>query len=132
MHSVASPYARADRAAWIMSNATLAEVRKLADSTGRPLLDFEVPRGTGAAGMLLGRPVFIDAAMPDPEEGEKTILFGDFSRYFVRFAGGMRFERSDEYGFANDLITFRALWRVGAALTDTTGAIKAFVAGPAA
>lgn len=132
MHSVASPYARADRAAWIMSSAMLAEVRKIKDDNERPLLDFEVPRGTGAAGTLLGRPVYLDSAMPDPEEGKQTILFGDFSRYFVRFAGGMRWERSDDFAFNTDLITFRALWRVGGALTDTTGAIKAFVSGPAA
>jgi len=132
MHSVASPYMRADRAAWVMSGAALAEVRKLVDANDRPLFEFDVPRGTGAAGQLLGRPVFIDAAMPDPEEGEKTILFGDFSRYFVRFAGGMRWERSDDFAFNTDLVSFRALVRVGGALADTTGAIKAFVSGPAA
>lgn len=131
-HSVASPYARADRAAWIMSHSMLAEVRKLTDANDRPLFEFEVPRGTGAAGMLLGRPVFTDAAMPDPGEGETTILFGDLSRYVVRFAGQMRWERSDDYAFNTDLISFRALWRVGGALADTTGAIKAFVSGPAA
>ena len=33
--------------------------------------------------------------------------FGDFSRYYVvRDVVGVRFERSDDYAFANDLVTF--------------------------
>jgi hypothetical protein len=51
-------------------------------------------------------------------------VFGDFSRYFVRLVGGIRFERSDEYAFNADLITYRALLRGDGALMDTTGAVK--------
>ena len=38
---------------------------------------------------------------------------------------GIRFERSDDYAFNTDLVTFRALLRADAALVDTT-AIKWF------
>jgi HK97 family phage major capsid protein len=62
--------------------------------------------------------------MPATALGARSVLFGDFSRYFVRLAGGIRFERSDEYAFNADLITYRALMRGDGALMDTTGALK--------
>jgi HK97 family phage major capsid protein len=49
------------------------------------------------------------------------------SQYFVRMAGGVRFERSDDFAFNTDLVTFRALLRADAALVDLTGAVKVFV-----
>lgn len=58
------------------------------------------------------RPVVIDPNGPTGI-GEKVVLFGDMSRYFIRDAGGVRFERSDDYAFANDLVRFRALLRTG-------------------
>jgi HK97 family phage major capsid protein len=61
----------------------------------------------------------------------KSVLFGDMSQYFVRLAGGVRFERSDEFAFDSDLVTFRALMRADGALVDLTGAVKYF-AGNAA
>jgi len=130
-HSVAEPYARSQAAGWMMSNATLAAVRKLKDNHGRYLFDVDIPPGTGAAGTLLGRPVFVDPNMPAVAAGAKSILFGDWSRYFVRTVRELRFERSDDFAFDRDLVTFRALWRVDGALVDTTGAVKAFVGGGA-
>ncbi len=41
----------------------------------------------------------------------------------------MRFERSDDFAFSTDLVTFRALLRADGALVDTTGAIKWFANG---
>jgi len=38
----------------------------------------------------------------------------------------VRFERSDEFRFQNDLVAFRCILRLDAALIDT-GAIKSFV-----
>ena len=59
----------------------------------------------------------------------KSIVFGDMSRYFVRIAGGVRFERSDEFAFQNDLVTFRAILRGDGILGDQSGAVKHFVGG---
>jgi HK97 family phage major capsid protein len=57
-----------------------------------------------------------------------SVLFGDFSQYFVRLVGGIRFERSDDFQFGNDLVTFRALIRGDGNLADAN-AIKSFVGG---
>lgn len=124
MASVASPYARSASAAWLMRNSTLAAVRKLRDSQGRYIFTSDIPYGSGAAGTLLGRPVFVDESMPAMGANAKSVLFGDISRYWVRSVGTLRFQRSDDYAFANDLATFRCLARLDGALVDTTGAVK--------
>jgi HK97 family phage major capsid protein len=51
--------------------------------------------------------------------------YGDWSRYFVGIAEGLRFERSDEFRFQNDLVAFRAVIRIDGALVDIN-AIKTF------
>jgi HK97 family phage major capsid protein len=56
----------------------------------------------------------------------KSVVFGDISKYFVRMAGGVRFERSDDYAFNSDLTTFRAIVRADGLLVDQTGAVKVF------
>jgi hypothetical protein len=53
------------------------------------------------------------------------------SQYFVRLAGGVRFERSDDYAFNTDLVTFRALIRGDGILVDQTGAVKHFIGNAA-
>jgi HK97 family phage major capsid protein len=59
----------------------------------------------------------------------KSVIFGDISAYYVRIAGGVRFERSDDFAFQNDLVTFRAIVRGDGILADQTGAVKLFVGG---
>jgi HK97 family phage major capsid protein len=124
--SLAEPYARSSSAAWLMRNATLSAVRKLRDSTGQYVFSTDIIPGSGSAGTILGRPVYTDPNMPAMGAGNKSILFGDLSRYFVRQVNGLRFERSDDFAFANDLVTFRALARMDGALIDTSGALKYF------
>jgi HK97 family phage major capsid protein len=61
--------------------------------------------------------------MPATAVNAKSVVFGDFSRYFVRLVGGVG-SSGDEYAFNADLITYRALLRGDGALMDTTGAVK--------
>lgn len=129
-HSLASPYARSASSGWLMNQKTLGLVRKLkATGTGNYLFDVSVPVGSavGASGMLLGRPVYVSDAMSDVAVSAKSVLFADFSRYVVRQVGGIRFERSNDFHFDTDVVTFRALSRLDGALIDTTGAAKYFV-----
>lgn len=124
--SLAEPYARSDSAAWLMRNATLNIIRKLRDSQGRYVFSADVIRGSGSAGTLLGRPVYTDPTMPAMAANAKSIAFGDISRYWVRQVNGLRFERSEEFAFDKDLITFRGLSRLDGDLVDTSGAVKYF------
>ena len=74
---------------------------------------------------MLGKRVVLDPNVADATLSATSVLFGDFSGYHVRLAGGVRFERSDDYAFANDLVTFKAALRADGDLVDA-GAVKSF------
>jgi HK97 family phage major capsid protein len=122
MFSVIAPYRASASAYWVMRDATLAAVRKLKDTTGQYL--WQPSLQLGVPDMLLGKPVVTDPFVAAIGSAAKSIIFGDFSQYFVRFVGSLRFERSDDFAFSTDLITYRCLLRADAALVDLTGAIK--------
>jgi HK97 family phage major capsid protein len=117
--SLAEPYAQAPAAAFITRNASDVIVRKLKDTSGQPV------QGLGTRGSILGYPSYVDPFMPAMANGNESIAFGDMSRYFVRIVNGIRFERSDEFRFQNDLVAFRCILRLDGALVDT-GAVKTF------
>jgi len=121
-YSLIAPYRNAPNAAWLMKDTSVGALRKVKDTTGQYI--WQQGLVAGAPDMILGKPVLTDPFMPATGVGAKSVLFGDFSRYFVRLAGGIRFERSDEYAFNTDLVTFRALLRGDGALIDTSGAVK--------
>jgi len=126
-YSVIAPYRMSNACRWIMKDSSAAEVRKLKDDNGQYL--WQPALTAGAPDTILGKPVLTDPNVAAIATSAKSVLFGDFSQYFVRLAGGVRFERSDDYAFGNDLVTFRALLRADAALVDLTGAVKYFAGG---
>lgn len=120
--SVIAPYRASASCRWIMKDATVANARKLKDTTGQYL--WQPGLQAGSPDMILGKPVLTDPNVASTALSAKSLLFGDFSQFFVRFAGGVRFERSDDYAFNTDLVTFRALLRADCSLVDLTGAVK--------
>ena len=127
-YSVIPPY-RAN-GFWLMNDATAAAVRKLKDPGGDHYL-WEQSLTAGTPNQLLGRPVVIDPNVPAIAATARSVIFGDCSRYYIRDVRGLRFERSDDFAFANDLVTWRAILRTDGDLVDTTGAVKAFAGGAA-
>jgi HK97 family phage major capsid protein len=121
-YSVIAPYRASSAAAWIVRDATMAVLRKIKDTTGQYI--FQPSMVAGTPDTLVGKPIYTDPFIPAMATGAKSIIFGDISQYFVRLAGGVRFERSDEYAFNTDLVTFRALIRGDGILVDQTGAVK--------
>jgi HK97 family phage major capsid protein len=118
--SVAEPYAESPNAAFLMRNASNIIVRKLRDTTGQPV------NGLTDRRSILGYPAYVDPFMPAMANTAESIAFGDMSKYFIRIVNGVRFERSDEFRFQDDLIAFRCILRLDGALVDT-GAVKTFV-----
>jgi HK97 family phage major capsid protein len=118
--SVAEPYAESDSAAFIMRNASNVTIRKLRDTSGQPV------NGLTDRRSILGYPVYVDPFMPAMANTAESIAFGAMDRYFVRIVNGIRFERSDEFRFQNDLVAFRCIIRLDGALIDTN-AVKTFV-----
>jgi HK97 family phage major capsid protein len=127
--SVIGPYRNSPSCGWLMRDATLANVRKLKDTTNQYL--WQPSYQAGLPDTLLGKPVYTDPNIAAVAATAKSVFFGDFSAYVTRLAGGVRFERSDEFAFNADLVTFRAIVRGDGILADQTGAVKHFAGGTA-
>lgn len=128
-YSVIAPYRNSASCAWMMRDTTLAAVRKLKGSDNNYL--WQPGLQAGAPDMLLGKPVVVDPNVAAVALSAKSVVFGDFSQFFVRFVEGIRFERSDDYAFNTDLVTYRAILRADSDLVDTTGAVKVFTGNAA-
>jgi len=55
----------------------------------------------------------------------KPIAFGDFGGYVIRDVTPVRFERSDDFAFGTDLVSFRAIFRTDGKQLDQN-AIKLY------
>lgn len=123
-HSVIAPYRNSSGCGWIMSDTAASLVRRIKTTDG--IYAWQPAVTAGQPDSILSKPVFIDPNVAVPAANAKSIIFGDISQYFIRIAGGVRFERSDEFAFGTDLVSFRALLRGDGALIDLTGAVKVF------
>jgi HK97 family phage major capsid protein len=126
-YSVIAPYRQSRSCYWLAADKTMAALRKLTDTVGRPL--WEPSTILGSPDLLLGKPLVADPFMTALNTSSNpSIAFGDFSQYFVRMVGGVRFERSDDFAFGSDLVSFRAVIRADGNLmnppTSVTPSLK--------
>ncbi len=87
-HSIDPAYRAGPKVRWMFNDTTLADIRKLKDGDGRYLW----ATGSVANGMpdtVGGRVFSINQAMASQGTGNKFMLFGDFSKYWVRKVGGI-------------------------------------------
>jgi HK97 family phage major capsid protein len=128
-HAVVDEY-RGPDAAWLMRDATMAVIRKIRDGAGgtegAPIWQPSITMGitAGAPDVLLGFPVYTDPNVASIASNAAVIAYGDWSAYYFRSAGNFTFERSDEYAFNTDLVSFRGKWRVDGDLIDTLATAK--------
>jgi len=123
-----NPEYRANSAQWFMQDSTVGKLRRITDTTGQPIWQPSVI-GT-VPDLLLGYPVVTDAHMDACSTAASTakpIAFGDWNCFAVRDAGALRFERSDDFSFNQDLVTFRTILRTDSDLIDLTGAAKLLI-----
>lgn len=109
---------------WLLSKAAYVAVRKLKDAAGLPLWMPNIALGEPST--LLAHPVYLDDFGPAVTTGNKPVVFGDLRSYWVRWVGGIRFERSDHAAFGSDKVQFRILTRVDAKFgrTDLVRALE--------
>jgi len=107
-HSLREPYRR--NAIFIMNDMTIKAIRKLKDTTGVYLWQPSVI--VGAPDTILGRPIKTSTFMPLLESGNKSIVFGDFSYYWIADRQGRTFRRLNELYAANGQVGFLATQRV--------------------
>jgi HK97 family phage major capsid protein len=108
---------------WMMNTASLGGVRKLKDTAGYYIFSPALADGND---QLLNFPVYENPAMASQASAAKSVIFGHLPSYFVRMAGGLRLDRSDDYAFNADLVTFRATMRVDGNLPQTSH-VKYFI-----
>ncbi len=124
-YSVIGAYRKSPNAGWLIKDGTAGAIRKLKDTSGRYL--WEASTVAGQPDLILAKPVYTDPYVAGTGVNNKSVGFGDLSAYIVRIVNGVRFERSDEFGFNKDVITFRAIVRGDGLLADQTGAFKHLV-----
>ena len=103
---------------FMMNANTVAAVRKLKDNAGQYL--FSPSMNSEDRDLLLGHRIYENPAMSNVGSAVKSVVFGNLSSYFVRQVGGIRIDRSDDYAFNQDLITFRAQLRLDGNLVQTS------------
>lgn len=121
-HSVLPEYRT--NAAWVMGDPAAALIRQLKSTTSGAGV-WQPALTAGDPDLLVGKPVYIAPQIATMAANAKSIFFGEWSALKVRIAGGIRFERSNEYAFGNDQVAFRALVRTGAVTVDPN-AVKYF------
>lgn len=101
-----------------MNATSIANVRKLKDGAGQYL--FTPSLSADARDLLLGYPIYENPAMATAASAVKPVIFGHLPSYYVRQVGGLKLDRSDDFAFDSDLVTFRATFRVDGNLIQTS------------
>jgi len=112
--------------AMLANSTSVAALRKLKDTAGNYV--FQVGDSKDRRDLILGVPVIEVPALPSPAIGVNSLAVGDLKSLYIRTAGGLQIDRSDEYAFANSLSTWRATWRLDSALVQKAN-IKKFKGG---
>lgn len=112
-HAIISKYRR--QAYFYTSDAGVLYLRKLKDADGRYL--WQPATVAGQPDTFLGKPITTDPNM-GWAAGQVGVVYGDFSKYLVRFVRTVQVTRSDEYGFDRDVVAWKARLRYDGGLTD--------------
>jgi len=107
-----------------MNKSLISHVRKLKDGAGQYL--FTPSLSADANDLLLGYEIYENPNMANAGTANRSVIFGHLPSYYVRSVGGLKLDRSDDFAFNTDLVTFRATFRVDGNLIQTSH-IKHFV-----
>lgn len=129
IHSVNIAY-RARGARFMLRDTSVAVIRKLKDTTGRPIWnpgDNESISG-GTPSTICGYAYTVNEDVAAMAANAKSIAFGDFSQFVIRdVAGSTSLRRFDDSAFAlNGQVGFCGWMRTGSNLLDTA-AVKVYV-----
>jgi HK97 family phage major capsid protein len=100
VHSVDPAYRSSPKTRFMFNDGTLAAIRKLKDGDGNYLWQMgDVTKGE--PGRLLGHAYSVNQAMASIAASAKAVIFGDFSKYYVRKVGAPIVGVRREYYFPN-------------------------------
>ena len=107
-HSLKPGYRR--KACWIMNDATISAIRKLKDGQGQYIWQPGIKEG--APDMLFNQRVLMSNYMPLVAAGNKVILYGDYSYYWLAERTGRTLERLNELYAMTDQVGFKMTERL--------------------
>lgn len=114
-YSVLSPYRR--NASWLMNDGSIAKIAKLKDTTNQYI--WQPGLTAGAPDTLLGAPVYTDPDVPVMAANAKSVLYGDFSWYWIRDVNGIAIQRLNELFAMNGQVGFLVFHRTDGKLVNT-------------
>lgn len=127
VHSVNRAYRGG--AGFMMADSSVRVIRKLKDTTGRPIYTpgYEAGITQGVPDSLLGYPLTVNDDVAAMSANAKSIAFGQLSQYVIRDVSDVQIRRFDDSAFAlNGQVGFCGWARTGGNLMDTA-AVKVFV-----
>jgi HK97 family phage major capsid protein len=125
-HSLDPAYRR--NAGWMFADSTMRSIRQLKDGSSRPIFvpGYETGVPGGVPDSLLGAPVYINQDVAAMAAGAKSILYGDFSGYYIRDIMAVEMFRFTDSNFTKKgQVGFLAWMRSGGNLVDV-GKVRAF------
>jgi HK97 family phage major capsid protein len=114
MHSVDPAYRQGAR--YMLHDSTLKAAKKLKDTTGRPI--WAAGMAVGEPDTILGAPYTINQDMPQMGASAKSVLYGNFSSYWIRDVAPFTLLRLDERFADYHQIAFLAFSRHDGDLID--------------
>lgn len=115
-----NPVNRAQGAQWLALDTNIAKLRKILDANNIPLWQPSVQ--AGEPDTLLGYPIVQDPNVRGFATAAGTnMAFGNYRGFYVRDVGTIRFERSDDFAFSTDLVTYRTILRTDSDWVDASG-----------
>lgn len=116
-------------ARWMFNDTTLRELRKMVDGQQRPIFvpGYETGNPGGAPDRLLGAPIVINQDMANMAANARSILWGDFSGYYIRDVMALQMFRFTDSAFTKlGQVGFLAWMRTGGNLIDVNK-VRVFV-----
>jgi HK97 family phage major capsid protein len=109
---------------FMAKGSSIAAMRTLQDGNGGFV--FQPSMSESTPDRVLGVPLIENPAMAAAATSAKSVIAGHFPSYYVRTVGGIRLDRSDDFAFSSDLVTFRCTFRVDGDLPQTSH-VKYFI-----
>ena len=106
------------KASWLMHDTTIKALRKLKTGVSSDNTYLWSPGlASGEPDSLLGKPVFASRDMATIATGNKSVLFGDFSYYYIADRAAIGMQRLNELYAATGEVGFRVNRRTDGKLT---------------
>lgn len=107
-YSLSSPYRK--NASFIMNDSTVKAIRKLKDGNGNYI--WQPSMTAGVPDTILNCPIYTSTYVPAISAGNKTVVFGDYSYYWIADRQGRSFKRLNELYAVTGQVGFVASQRV--------------------